>query len=61
MSPGLEMNGNFKKNLQSKAQFSYRVLPQGWGQSSATPHTVGRLAAEYHDEHTESSPHSYKL
>lgn len=46
---------------QSKAKVSYQVLLQGWGQSLATPHTVGKLAAEYHDEHIESPPLSYKL
>lgn len=58
---GRKRNRILVKLFQSKAEFSYRVVLQDWGQSLATPHTVGKLAEEYHDEHTESPPRRYKL
>lgn len=58
INPLLVWNGTVR---QSEIQFSYQVLLQGLGQSSATPHTVGKLAAEYHDERTGIPPQNYKL
>lgn len=45
----------------NSVQLSYQFPLQELGQSWATPHTVGKLAAEYHDEHRESPLQSYKL
>lgn len=57
---------NQRKNKKGKggggsAKHSHQNLLQDLDQSLAIPHTVGKLAAEYRDEHTKTLLQSCKL